>query len=358
MTLHLFIEPIDVWMFRDGRPFNKGSDHRASSVFPPLPTVMQGVIRSHYIALHGDIQSYLHRQLPEVERLIGKPGEKAPESFKLHGPFIATMKNGKLMRYTPLPQDAYQDGDEYRCLTMTKPVESNVVTDLDGQLQILWKDKSATPAKEKGEVWLDEGALSEYLRDRCLPVNRTVESCGLFERESRFGIERDDNTRSTRQHALYEAEFIRTREGIGLYVEVEGLGDWPDSGVIGIGGEGRAGRYTKIKTPPPSPKLEPPIPGKFKIVFLTPAYLSDGWQPEGCDWSRHFDGTVKCVAAAVARPLVLGGYDMASKQHKPSRRYVPAGSVYFFEGQTMLKRDAITDDGAGIGFGQFIIGEW
>jgi CRISPR-associated protein Cmr3 len=49
---------------------------------------------------------------------------------------------------------------------------------------------------------------------------------------------------------------------------------------------------------------------------------------------------------------------------KPARRYVPAGSVYYFEcqGEARLRPDlvqnAITDYGAQIGFGQVIVTNW
>ena len=72
----------------------------------------------------------------------------------------------------------------------------------------------------------------------------------------------------------------------------------------------------------------------------------------------------KLVAAAVGRYESIGGFDWAKETHKPARRYVPAGSVYFFEceGQSELDPDlingAITDNGAAIGFGQIIIGRW
>lgn len=44
--MRLFIRPVDVWLFRDGKPFDAASDHRARSLFPPYPSTMQGVIRS------------------------------------------------------------------------------------------------------------------------------------------------------------------------------------------------------------------------------------------------------------------------------------------------------------------------
>ncbi len=46
MTTSLLIEPLDVLLFRDGRPFSAGMDHLAGSVFPPLPSTIAGFIRS------------------------------------------------------------------------------------------------------------------------------------------------------------------------------------------------------------------------------------------------------------------------------------------------------------------------
>ena len=61
---------------------------------------------------------------------------------------------------------------------------------------------------------------------------------------------------------------------------------------------------------------------------------------------------MKLQAAAINRFQSLGGFDWAKNDHKPARRYVPAGSVYFFEskGEARLKpgltQHAITDFGA------------
>ncbi|MFP3870631.1 MAG: type III-B CRISPR module-associated Cmr3 family protein, partial [Syntrophobacteria bacterium] len=60
------------------------------------------------------------------------------------------------------------------------------------------------------------------------------------------------------------------------------------------------------------------------------------------------------------RPLLLGGYDVVKNQSKPARRYVPVGATYFFKGNPALKENVsvISDYGAELGFGQFIIGRW
>ncbi|MFN8458059.1 MAG: hypothetical protein U0401_25975 [Anaerolineae bacterium] len=58
------------------KPFNREIDHRAASLFPPLPTVIQGAIRTHYIG--GGLSAYLAGKLPEVERVVDAP---PPDSF-------------------------------------------------------------------------------------------------------------------------------------------------------------------------------------------------------------------------------------------------------------------------------------
>ncbi|MBL8152360.1 MAG: CRISPR-associated protein Cmr3, partial [Blastocatellia bacterium] len=40
--MNLFIEPSDVWLFRDARPFAAGEQSRATSLFPPTPRTIQG----------------------------------------------------------------------------------------------------------------------------------------------------------------------------------------------------------------------------------------------------------------------------------------------------------------------------
>lgn len=144
-----------------------------------------------------------------------------------------------------------------------------------------------------------------------------------------------------------------------------------------IGGEGRGACFTQLDSRPiPSPfkgegKGEgvlpwptPPahLPKQFLLYFATPTYFANGWQPQS--WEQFFEGEVKLQAAAVNRFQSLGGFDWAKNDHKPARRYVPAGSVYFFasDGQAKLKsgliQNAISDTGAAIGFGQILMGEW
>lgn len=214
-------------------------------------------------------------------------------------------------------------------------------------------------------MWLSEAALNRYLEGQ--PVKPILER-KLFLREDRLGIGLDDATRTTAESEaggglLYEAEFVRVKNEVGLEVEFEGLpglNAWPERGALRMGGEGHGGRYEPSNSPA-WPTIPNPLPEHFKVYFATPTYFEDGWRPK--TWDRFFAGKVELKTAAVGRYQSIGGFDVAAGEQKAARRYVPAGSVYYFECQgevkpqeTLVNR-AITDDGAEIGFGQVIIKE-
>jgi CRISPR-associated protein Cmr3 len=355
--MKLFIEPVDVWLFRDGRPFNAGTDHRARSVFPPYSSVMQGVIRSHHLVVQkidlGNSQA--------IEDAVGTATDY--RDLCLRGPFVARRENGKVVRYFPAPLDAIFRKDKKLYPLTPKEFPEGVMTSAPTSC-LLWDD--GEPKKPKEQMWLSEKALRQYLNGQ--PVKPTWE-CALFLREDRLGIGLDDATRTTAESdagggLLYEAEFVRVQEAVGLEVEVEGLpglDKWSKHGVLRMGGEGHGGRY-EVFDSPDWPKIPDPLPTRFKIYFATPTFFDDGWQPE--TWTHFFTGEVKLKAAAVGRYQSIGGFDVAAGRQKAARRYVPAGSVYYFECQdearlqeTLINR-AITDTGAEIGFGQVIIRRW
>ncbi len=352
--MKLFLTPVDVWLFRDGRPFDAGSDHRARSLFPPHPSVMQGVIRSHHLVVKGvDLSSK-----KAIEEAVGTADDC--RNLLMRGPLIAhRAPNGKLTRYFPAPADAAPINDsQLKPIQPRPPAHKRVVTSLDRQVPMVLFPHDLEPKKRELGGWLTEDQLFKCLQGG---EAKPVAAKDLFTIEHRYGIGMDSDRRSTREGLLYAADFIRTCDGVGLYIEVDGYDGWPDSGVMRIGGEGRGARFEQIEAPPwPAPPT--PLPQRFKLYFAGPTYFTGGWQPES--WSKFFDGDVRLQAVAINRYESRGGFDWANGSQKPARRFVPAGSVYFFkcEGQARLKPDlinrAITDFGAEVGYGQFIIVEW
>lgn len=375
--MHLFLEAIDVWLFRDGRPFDAGSDHRAESLFPPYPSVMQGVIRSHHLV----VKNVDLRDPKQIEFAVGTADDY--RTLHLCGPWLARRENNRVVRYLPAPAHAAPGNDGYRALS-PQPIPGTVKTSASTPM-LLWP--RSEPQKGEFGQWVHEDHLRAFLRGGTQSLQAESDE-KLFARESRLGIARDDARRTTEEGALYEVEFIRPHQRVGLLVEVGGYEGWPSTGVMRIGGEGRAARFEQIRNHPiPSPSMgegkgegekkgsqtdssrvspwpppPDPLPQCFLLYFAAPTYFSKGWQPE--DWGKFFEGEVKLQAAALNRFQSLGGFDWAKNDHKPAQRYVPAGAVYFFksDGQTRLKPDliqnAITDAGAEIGFGQILVEEW
>lgn len=375
--MQLFLEALDVWLFRDGRPFDARSDHRAVSLFPPYPTVIQGAIRSHHLVVKGvDL-----RDPGQIASTVGTSDNYGP--LRLRGPFLAKREHGKVVRYLPVPAHVTPAPDGPGALLPQEPPKTVRISAPTPML--LWPQSEP----QKGEIgrWVREDALLTFLRAQPQPLQTEPDS-QFFTYESRMGIARNDASRTTEEGALYEVEFIRLLPDVGLLVEVEGYEGWPPFGVMRIGGEGRAARFEQVRDQPiPSPSMgegkgggerkdaqlssagvspwpPPPerLPPRFLVYFATPAYFANGWLPKR--WEKFFESEVRLQAAALNRFQSLGGFDWATNNHKPARRYVPAGAVYFFasDGRARLRpnlvQNAITDFGAEIGFGQILIGEW
>ncbi len=351
MTLTLFLRPVDVWLFRDGRPFDAGSAHRAESVFPPYPTVIQGAFRTARLLWRGDDLD----DKEAIQARVGKPDEYG--DLRLKGPFLARQDGDDVVRYFPQPADTIAEGHlllptEFKAPPATLKTSASLP-------KLFWQRK--VEGKQDGPLWLSEGDLMASLGGK--PV-KGYPARELFEREERIGIGMNEH-RVTKDGMLYEAEFIRPCDGVGLLVEMDGCNDleWKTGGFLHLGGEGRLASFEPVKVQP----LPQPVGAAsgFKVYFATPTWFENGWLPK--DWSKFFAGPVNLVGAALQHYESMGGFNWAAQDteasaHRPARRFVPAGSIYYFEGKPEfhpgLTQQAITDFGAEIGFGQTIIKEW
>lgn len=365
----LFIEPNDVLLFRDGKPFVAGEDHRARSVFPPTPFTMQGILRSKVLFDSGvSPHDYAHGA-PSAQALIQQIGTASGNygQLRLHGPFVAKRDGNTLTRYFPLPADVVKVDEDF---TLLRPLlDYPFVSNQPIGLRPLWT-RTVKPL-EGVRGWLAEDEFQKYLSGRT-DFSVTPERA-LIVREPRFGIALHYPARSTQEGMLYQMEFLRTHEGVGLVLQVEGIAAFQaDKGFLQVGGEARAACYELLKTPMPPVVFPNPLPRRFKVVLLTPGWFSDGWKPRDDNWGQFFTGAgIRLAAAAVGRPQPIGGAFADDRQRsgnfqKPMRRFVPAGSVYFFEsnGVTTYPERPLTEtpEGEGdfgqIGFGQIAIASW
>ncbi|HXF06618.1 MAG TPA: type III-B CRISPR module-associated protein Cmr3 [Blastocatellia bacterium] len=396
MSKAIFIEPLDVLLFRESKPFTGGEDHLARSVFPPPPSTVYAAIRSHLLSHHfGRFEAFREGKdvPPELAREIGSPSHFGTLELCR---FLVARKRGSgdsheqaipVELLYPMPQDVAEVKGTGR-LALLKPVDGFPVrTNLPPGLRHLWFMKDAHLDAAAG--WLTERGIERYLADdahsadsffapeEVIAGNQIGEA--IFTREERTGIARDRARRSVREGLLYSVEYLRLKQGIGFFAEFNGTDRLPDSGLINLGGDRRPAHYQPARVSALAlDEIKQRIQERrrFKLVLVTPALFVNGWRPEWID-ERTLEASrgnvrVKLVAVALGKPVGIGGFDLAKQFPKPVHRFVPAGSVYFFEllegdadavAQTFheksISEDSETFPGtARQGFGYSLIGAW
>ncbi|MFN4181002.1 MAG: type III-B CRISPR module-associated Cmr3 family protein, partial [Armatimonadota bacterium] len=128
--MELLIKPIDVWLFRDGRPFAAGEDHEATTIFPPTPFTLQGAIRTKVLTDRGvDLTEFARKKQPDSEVGFGDNFG----ALKLFGPIVARKgQNGKWERLVPTPADLVKIDNDFVPL---KPKQLPFKTNLPDGLQ-------------------------------------------------------------------------------------------------------------------------------------------------------------------------------------------------------------------------------
>ncbi|MFA0734397.1 MAG: hypothetical protein OGMRLDGQ_000897 [Candidatus Fervidibacter sp.] len=367
--MQIVIRPMDVWLFRDGKPFRAGEDHIAESTFPPSPFTLQGAIRTKVLADKGiNLSEFASQGQPDPKVGYGDYFGK----LRLRGPLLMCCKDGKWERLIPMPTDVVKVGNRYELLrpSHNMPFTTNLP---NNSLRLLWARTGERISEAKG--WLPESEWANYLQGQ--PPSQVVLTEDLFTFEPRFGIAIDADKGTTQEAMLYQARFVRLKKETALWAEVDGV-SLSKKGFLRFGGEGRAAVYEALSQ---QESLRPlsqfnfaSNSNCFKVVLVTPAWFSGGWQPKDGDWSKVFGASVQLVGAAIPRPLLLGGFDVAKGVPKPMRAFVPPGAVYFFKAEKSVsfadnfaftetpdevrEQNGNANAWAQIGLGAVLIGVW
>lgn len=359
------LQPRDPLLTRDGRPFGADPGSRARSLPVPPPSVLAGAFRS--------------RLGPDAD------GQYAYTLARgLRGPFLVELDaQGEIGRYgLPAPADAILFGERGpERIEPLLPAEppAGVLTDLDDLLPLaIAPGAPEKPAPGAPAFWSWESCL-EWLRK---PARGNWSSAWSFEGpapEGRTHVSIASDRLTAHEGALFSTEGRRYEAGRGSGARSLALAIAPDDeagladGWGTLGGERRLARWAKVG------KALPELPGDLleaivrhkacRVMLLTPAMFAGGFRPA---WLLGEREGVKpsLVAAAVRRPDTVSGWNLATRQRKPTRRLAPAGSVYFvsLEGDEAAIRAwiqalwwrAVSDDEQDRrdGFGVVALGVW
>ncbi len=350
----LYINAVDVLLFRDGKPFDFGISQKAKSVYPPAPTTVQGAIRSHYL-VHKNVDL---TQKAAIEALVGTDTDVL--DLRIQGPFIAREReDGQIERLLRRPADSAPIDDTALQVLPSHLVHAGKSSLQRHALQPLGLHDFIPGKAIYGDWVTEQQFFDHYWQGKPFSA---VATSALYTAEPRLGIQLDPRHKTTIDGQLYQVEFVKPQPDTGLMISIDGYPDWPDNGILKLGGESRGAYYRTI---PYQPRYTAPkaLGKRFKVYFATPTYFENGWQPS--QWQNFFTAPVTLSRVALGGYETHAGFSKSSGKSRAGKRYVPAGSVYYFETTANdcqlnpnLEQQAITSAGAEIGFGQVFITEW
>lgn len=342
------LDPLDVLLFREAKPFSAGENFRAAGSFPPTPLPLVGALRN--CIFEHLRESGLSTQ--QIFEKMGGPDDLGP--LKMQGPFLASKDN---ILCLPVPKDLLRKerGNEkagMEFLLIKKP-DWDLQTSLPKLRYTLESPLIETRFElktlEKG--FLKGDCLIDYLLENTPQISFYENK--LVEDEPHLGIQLSPS-RTSITGKIYTVVFNRLEDQAGILVKLESENNdldtlMPNNGFLNLGGESRAAHFQRIVSEEKLP--EPLSPGllnsqkedlisriteqkSFKLLLLTPAICERGWLPDGID-ENNFNWTIKgitltLVAAVVDKPQPVSGWDLVENAPRTLFRAVPAGSVYYF----------------------------
>jgi CRISPR-associated protein Cmr3 len=370
------IEPLDVLLFREAKPFSPGDGSWAKGIFPPLPATIFHALRT------AD---------PKLYRQGKNRAEKEP-NLKFIGPFL---RDSQGILWLPTPQDLccigqLADGKTYRepgKKAITKHEWDGKVTRCDRlrpnqasgdqNWEILSADGILPPLvpplldRSKREVlsgvpgpWMRIDALLRYL-DGCNHFNRKDFQQNPWDLQILPHIHMQGSSRQVKDSQGYFTEVaVRLRAGWSFAVALSETIERVE--VVRLGGEGHRAIVQPLKEEPEDwryleNKTVPKERDRAIAYLLTPGLTAS----VGSLYAAYPDDWNDCLSGCASdRPLLWGGVShikprVIPSQDKnqsdepkqefallPQRAFVAPGTIYHFNGNDVpIKRDRLLPSG-------------
>jgi|LFRM01.1.fsa_nt_gb CRISPR type III-B/RAMP module-associated protein Cmr3 len=364
---HAFtLEPRDLLFLRDARPM-AASDAGLGANWPRPDQLWHALIAA------------FHRQWPGRQEWEGTEHnfrDKRKDIFKGHSKDKnedSSMRFGALKTVGPFP---CKEG----ALFLPAPLDLGMElvpcqgTDLPAPLTHAFLPRKQ--GKQKPREWLSTGDYDRYLANGDLPD--LLDTPALYDIERNIGIAINPETGTTGddEHKLYQAEYLRLRQGVVLAFDAECdlkprggkeivdlfvRADCP--GTLVIGGQQGVARLRTLDAGLRWPRAEIKT-RRLRWTLLSPAVFNAGWRPdwitdEGrvmlpnavrapgmtrAEWKAVAAGAggfgATLVAARIGKPLAFSGWDLKTGP-KPTQLAVPAGSCYVFDCGTVEEARAL-----------------
>lgn len=341
------IEPLDLLLFRDGRPFD--AEGRARSLLP-MPQTIAGALTSALLsAAEADLSAVAEAMrergsLAQAEDLLGAAVASIGRC-RFRGPFFSRAPGDLLL---PLPahlREPHEGGRIAALAPLHEPLPG-----WEGDGLPLWLRSAERHVRPSGLIPLT--AAGRLLAGGGIDRQDVVEDSDLFKHDDRTGVAIDRPSQTALEGALFSVRFLALKPGVRLVMEV----DLPEAvvpllpaieGCFPVGGERRLARLTEEK-PIAWPEVTPSGQGSL-LWCLTPAILAQG--------NRLTDPA--SLAAAVPGYLPISGWNLAAGGPKPNRFAAMGGSVFFLPDHEVPSVGGLgLADDVRLGWGSYLRGNW
>lgn len=348
----LFLNPLDVLLFRDGRPLEPG--YRVGGGLP-FPQTLAGALRTALLAETGfDFRAFSKEVRNGQTTQDALRSLNAPDwiiDARVRGPWFGIMQSsGDVEPLLPIPASLWlhSGGGKWG---RRSPLRAEIPGWNLGHPQLglrpLWDRTERT--RDNLEGFLTLSGIRRFLRGQIPEWGDFYGSSDLFEIDYRTGIAINPATFSVEEGQIYSAGMTvlnpNVREGLelGFYSElvfpkIACPEEVPLSPAhpIPLGGQSR---YVSVRPVAPVEwpqhrRSETNADGEL-LFLATPGIFRRGWVPD-------IPSDARWAAAAVPGSLPVSGWDIARAAPKPTRFAVPAGSVYFHDGEIPI------DDGCSL----------
>jgi len=334
-------DALDSLFFRGAKPFNSGEGGFLDSQFPPTAQTLAGVMRAAIGDAKGvDWAKFREGKQKEIAALIGQDSDDCGK-LNFAGPYI--FKDKERLYPVPLHLLYSSDSEEWGWLA---PAKDALNTDM-GEKRLPEVVQKVEGAKPLENAWLNAANMQKVLQGG-MP-NKFYKEDDLFVSENRTGIARNNQTRQTEEGALYFTKHIRLQAGVTLGMRVSGADDIRPASMVRLGGEGRMANVRVTDMDARLHGNDGSSANTAMIVLLTHGDFGGKSEPELED--------IEIVSACIGKAVREGGWDYKKRAPKPLKSLVPAGSVYFVQGDISNLGTHIGNR-QNFGYGEIAIGTW
>ena len=344
----LRLDPLDSLFFRDGRPFD--SSNRVAGGLP-TPQTLAGAIRTALLARTGfDFSGFARRRKDDSAKFraaleASGPAECLPIFHaQFHGPWLALAdgETGSVSPLLPMPETLKRA--KAGGWSVAEPIAALPGWESRHGLLPLWRTAQADPKADAEWITLDgikkfvAGKVNDFTDADCVGRNQ------LTAADHRIGIEIDRDTLTSADGQLYAISLLalRPRQNgqpeVCLYAELhipEKVASHLDGALVPFGGEGKYVRVTKVREQN-WPRYN--HQAQHSMWYLaTPTFFPPTDRPLPKPGG-------KLIAAASGGGVPVSGWDVARNGPRPTRFAVPAGAVYFVDGEANPNQFLNTDN--------------